>query len=82
MIIIELSKAKKEFSKVITSILTFDEEVCLASKSGNVVMLSERTYRSLQETLYFNQNEAYKKTLLEGLKTPYEDALPESSVKW
>ena len=82
MVIIELSKAKTQLSKIITSILTFDEEVYLASKNGNVVMLSEQTYRSLQETLYFNQNEAYKKTLLEGLKTPYEDTLPESSVKW
>ena len=45
-------------------------------------MISEDEYRSLLETLYLSSNEAYKKTITEGLKTEYDQTIAEDEVEW
>ena len=45
-------------------------------------MFSEEEYRGLLETLHLSSNESYKKTITEGLKTPYDQTVAEDKVKW
>lgn len=45
-------------------------------------MISEDEYRSLLETIYLSQHEDFKKSLVEGLNTPYEQTIAEDKVKW
>ena len=52
MSIINATNARTNFFKLLNEVVTTHEPVYVTGKTGNVVMLSEEDYRSIQETLY------------------------------
>jgi len=81
MPIVNATKARNNFFKLIETALTTHEPVYVTGKSGNVVMISEEDFRSIQETLYLCSIPGMKDKIMEGIQTPIEDciALPDES---
>jgi antitoxin YefM len=77
-----ITNARKDLYKLAEMALDNGVEININTKKGNVIMISEDEYRSLLETIYLSQNEAFKKSLVEGLNTSYEQTVAEDKVKW
>jgi antitoxin YefM len=75
MPIINATNARNNFFKLIETALTTHEPVYVTTKSGNVVLLSEEDYRSIQETLYLCSLPGMKEKIIQGIKTPLEDCV-------
>ncbi len=77
-----ITNARKDLYKLAEMALENGVEININTKKGNVIMISEDEYRSLLETIYLSQHEDFKKSLVEGLNTPYEQTIAEDKVKW
>jgi len=77
-----ITNARKNLYKLAEMAIENGAEINISTKKGSVIMITEDEYRSLLETLYLSSNESYKKTITEGLKTPYEQTVAEDKVKW
>jgi antitoxin YefM len=77
-----ITKARKDIYKLAEMAIDNGVEININTKKGNVILISEEEYRSLLETIYLSSDPEYKKTLLEGLNTKYEDTVAEDKVKW
>ena len=61
--------------------IKYNEPVNINTKDGNVILISEEDYNGLMETLYLASDPSIKKNIIEGLKTPVSDCVPEKDVK-
>ena len=75
MTIVNPTTARKEFFKLIDETIDSHEPIIIAGKRGNVVMISEEDYRSIQETIYLTSIPGMRERLLEGRDTPLEDCV-------
>lgn len=75
MSIINATTARNNFFKLIEEALTTHEPVFITSKTGNVVVLSEEDYRSIQETLYLCSVPTMQEKIMEGLNTPLDECI-------
>lgn len=62
MITKTISAVQKELSKLVSSCIENDEVIKVTTKEGNVIMINEKRYNNLIESLY-----------LAGVKGVYED---------
>ncbi len=81
MTIINATNARKKLYKLIEEVRESHEPVYITGKNGNVVMLSDEDYRSIQETLYLTSIPTMREKIIEGLKTPLEDCLEDSDAE-
>jgi len=77
-----ITNARKNLYKLAEMAIENGAEINISTKKGSVILISEDEYRSLLETLYLSSNESYKKTITQGLKTPYDQTVAEDKVKW
>ena len=75
MNIINATTARKNFFKLIKDVMTIHEPIYITGKGGNVVVLSEEDFRSIQETLYLSSIPGMREKIINGLKVPLEDLL-------
>jgi antitoxin YefM len=75
MNIVNATTARKNFFKLIKEVMTIHEPIYITGKSGNVVVLSEEDFRSIQETLYLSSIPGMREKIINGLKVPLEDLL-------
>lgn len=80
MTIVNATTARNNFFKLIEDVVTLHEPVYVTSKSGNVVVLSEEDFRSIQETLYLTSIPGMRDKIISGLKIPLEDLLDDTDV--
>ncbi len=78
MTIINATTARKRFFKLMEEVRETHEPVYITGKSGNVVMLSDEDYRSIQETLYLSSNPVMREKIIEGLKTSLDQCIEDS----
>jgi len=76
--IINATTARKRFFKLMEEVRETHEPVYITGKSGNVVMLSDEDYRSIQETLYLSSNPVMREKIIEGLKTSLDQCIEDS----
>ncbi|MDR3076526.1 MAG: type II toxin-antitoxin system Phd/YefM family antitoxin [Synergistaceae bacterium] len=62
--------------------IKYDEPVNINTKDGNAVLISEEKYNGLMETQYLSSNPIVKKIIIEGMKTPVSECIPENEVEW
>jgi antitoxin YefM len=77
-----ITNARKDLYKLAEMVIENGAEIHINTKNGNVIMISEDEYRSLLETLHLSSNETYKKSIIDGLETTYEQTIAEDKVKW
>jgi antitoxin YefM len=62
--------------------IKYNEPVNISTKDGNAVIISEEDYNGLMETLYLCSVPNMRERIMEGMKTPISECIPEDEVKW
>ena len=78
MSIVNATTARNNFFKLIEEVITTHEPVYITSKTGNVILLSEEDYRSIQETLYLYSVPGMREKIVEGLNTPLDECVEDT----
>ncbi len=78
MTIVNATTARKNFFKLIDQAVTTHEPVYITGKTGNVVVLSEEDYRSIQETLYLYSVPTMREKIIQGLNTPLDECIEDT----
>jgi len=73
--IINATTARNNFFKLMEEVLTTNEPIYITGKNGNVVVLSEEDYRSMQETFYLCTIPGMREKIIEGLATPLDECV-------
>ena len=71
--ILNATAARNNFFKVIEEVIDTHEPIYVTGKRGNVVILSEEDWRSIQETLYLDSIPGMREKIKKGLNTPLEE---------
>lgn len=77
-----ITNFRKNIFSLLEQTIKYNEPVNISTKDGNAVIISEEDYNGLMETLYLCSVPGMKEMLIEGLKTPLDDCLPETEVQW
>lgn len=78
MSIINATNARNNFFKVIDEAITTHEPVYVTGKNGNVVIISEEDWRSIQETIYLSGIPGIKEKIIKGLNTPLDECVEDN----
>ena len=73
--IMNAAAARQNLYKVIDDVITTEEPTFITSKKGNVVILSERDYNAINETLYLLSIPGMREKLIEGVNTPLSECV-------
>lgn len=78
MEIFNATTARKNFFKLMDSAVKTHEPIIVTGKSGNVVVMSEEDYRSIQETLYLTSIPGMREKIIKGLETPVDELVEDT----
>jgi len=78
MSIINATTARNNFFKVMEEAIDTHEPVFVTGKNGNVVIVSEEDWRSIQETLYLCSIPGMKEKIVKGINTPLEECVEDN----
>lgn len=67
-----LDEAQNDLPRLIDEVAQSHRPVLITSPNGNVVLLSEEDWSSIQETLYLLSVPGVRESIKEGLATPIE----------
>lgn len=59
---------RKNLYKQVDSVIKYDEPITITTKSGNAVLISEKEYNNLMETLYLTSNKKLVEEIKKGEK--------------
>lgn len=82
MLSTNITNFRKNIFGMLEQTIKFNEPVNISTKDGNAIVVSEEDYNGLMETLYLSSIPAMKEKIIEGLKTPLDECLPEDEVQW
>lgn len=82
MLSTNITNFRKNIFGMLEQTIKFNEPVNISTKDGNAIIISEEDYNGLMETLYLSSIPAMKEKIIEGLKTPLDECLPEDEVQW
>jgi len=77
---INISSARSDIYSLIGNVAKTGSPICVTSKSGNVVVVSEDEWRDIEETIYIMSNKATYEAIKEGMKTPISECVED--VEW
>lgn len=78
MSIINATTARNNFFKIMDEAVITHEPIIVTGKNGNVVILSEEDWRSIQETIYLSNIPGMKEKIIDGLKTPLGECVEDA----
>ena len=70
MTTVNIATAKQNLITLANSCIKFNERICVSTKDGNFIMLSEKDYNNLLESLYLAGIPGMYESIQEGLNTP------------
>ncbi|MCG8482798.1 MAG: type II toxin-antitoxin system Phd/YefM family antitoxin [Clostridia bacterium] len=73
MKVIPVTQARKNIYKLIDETIESSVPVEITTKKGNAILLSERDWSAIQETLYLVSIPGMRESIIEGLNTPIEE---------
>ena len=73
-----IAKAKSNFYKLVSLCLNNNDIFNISTKEGNVVLMGERHYKSLIESIYLRSNKEVFSDIKETIKTPTSKLIKES----
>ena len=77
-----IANFRENICSLLEQTIKFNEPVSISTKDGNAIVISEEDYNGLMETLYFPSVPEMKEKIIEGLRTPLDECLPENEVQW
>lgn len=70
MTVMTASEARKKLYRLLDTLADSHEPVQIAGRRNSAVLISERDWRALQETLYLTSIPGMRESIIRGLKTP------------
>jgi len=77
---IAVTKARANLYKLIDETATSSEPIQIMGKRSNAVLISERDWKAIQETVYLLSIPGMRESIVEGLKTPLGECTEE--LEW
>ena len=77
-----ITNFRKNVFKLLEQTIKYNEPVNISTKDGNAVIISEEDYNGLMETVYLCSIPNMKERIIEGMKTPVSECMPENEVEW
>jgi PHD/YefM family antitoxin component YafN of YafNO toxin-antitoxin module len=78
MSIVNAAQAREQFFNLMDFTIHAHEPVYVRGERGNVVMVSEEDYRSLQETIYLSSIPEVRDKIVRGLVTPLSECVEDA----
>ncbi|MEN6325239.1 MAG: type II toxin-antitoxin system Phd/YefM family antitoxin [Syntrophomonas sp.] len=78
MTAINSTTARNNFFKIMEETIGSHEPIIITGKKGNVVMVSEEDWRSIQETLYLCSIPGMRDKIIKGIATPLEECIEDN----
>ena len=75
MTMINATNARKNLFTIIANTIKNSTPVTITSKEGNVVVISEDDWASIQETLYLNSIPGMAQSIIDGMNTPDDELI-------
>ncbi|MDY6993546.1 MAG: type II toxin-antitoxin system Phd/YefM family antitoxin [Pseudomonadota bacterium] len=80
MTIINVTNARTNLYKPVESVINSSKPVFITGKSGNLVVIPEEDYHSIEETLYLTSIPGLAKKIVEGINTPLDECVVDDEV--
>jgi len=80
MITIDVTNARKKLYQLIDSINDTHEPVIITGKLNSAVLISEKDWKSIEETLFLSSIHGMKESIINGLNESIENCSEE--LKW
>ena len=80
MVVMNATKARTMFFQLIRTVEEDGEPVVITGKENNAVLVSEKDWRALEETLHLQSVPGMAKSIKEGMAEPEENLLTEEEV--
>ena len=82
MMNINITRFRNSIFDLLEQPIRFNEPINFTTEIGNAVVLIEEDYNGLMETLHLSSVPGMKEKIMDGLKTPLSECVPESEVEW
>lgn len=80
MVVMNATKARTNLYQIIKSVDENNEPVIITGKENNAVLISEKDWRALEETVYLQSIPGMAKSIKEGMEEPEEELLTAEEV--
>ena len=77
---VNITYFRKNIYSILEQTIKYNKAVNVSTKDGNAILISEDDYRNLMETLYIESVPGLKDDIINGMKEPYEECIPEEEV--
>lgn len=77
-----ITNLRKNLFEYIDQAVNYNDVINVNTKNGNAVIISEKDYNSLMETLYLSSVPGLAGKIKDGLNTPISECVPEDKVEW
>lgn len=78
---INITSARKELYSLVEAVNYDSIPVLITGKNGNAVLISEKDWNAIQETLYLNSISGMAESLIQGKESSLEDCLSEDEIE-
>lgn len=82
MSVINITTAKKKLYNLVEDVNLYREPILIVGKKENAVLVSERDWNAIQETICLNSISGMSESIREGMEMPIEDCVAEENVEW
>ena len=77
-----ITNFRKNAFNYVEQTIRHNEPLCIHTKEGNAILLSEDDYSGIMETLYLVSMPGMREKIMEGLAEPLSDCVDETAVEW
>lgn len=78
---INITSARKELYSLVEAVNYDSVPVLITGKNGNAVLISEKDWNAIQETLYLNSIPGMAESLIQGKESSLENCLTEDEIE-
>ena len=79
---INITNARKELYTLVENANLYSEPTLIVSKKGNAVLISEKDWNAMQESIYLNSIPGMVESITDGKNTSIADCISEDEVIW
>lgn len=80
MISVTASEARNDLDRLLDEVSSSSEPVRITGENGSAVLVGEREWRELQETLFLLSQPGVRETIIDGVGTPVDQC--ECELDW
>lgn len=77
-----ITNFRKNAFNYVEQTIKYNEPLNISTRDGNAVLLSAEDYSGMMETLYLVSVPGMREKILDGIKAPLEECVPEDAVEW